>query len=155
MYGAFYPVGGAPAIAKCLLNTVANAGGWTRVRALVDEILIERGRAVGVRMAGGEEIRAKRGLSCRNHEHCESLVAASARGDWCDEDAQLNPAPAHLCLYLGFKGDIQAAGAGAANKWFYNTWDMEFDEWEVQPNQPLTECPVLYCSFPSLKDLKS
>ncbi len=153
MYGAFYPVGGAPAIAKCLLNTVANAGGWTRVRASVDEILIERGRAVGVRMAGGEEIRAKRVVSAAGiMSTVNRLLPASARGDWCDEIAQLNPAPAHLCLYLGFKGDIQAAGAGAANKWFYNTWDMEFDEWEVQPNQPLTECPVLYCSFPSLKD---
>ena len=63
------------------------------------------------------------------------------------------PAPAHVCLYLGFEGDITRAGAGAANKWFYETWSTEADAWHVHPDEAdLPHAPVLYCSFPSLKD---
>jgi all-trans-retinol 13,14-reductase len=68
----------------------------------------------------------------------------------------LPPASAHVCLYLGFEGDIRSAGASAANKWFYDTWDMEDDIWPVEkcvdPDHPVPRASVLYCSFPSLKD---
>ena len=66
--------------------------------------------------------------------------------------AALDPAPPHVCLYLGFEGDITKVGAGPANKWFYETWDTEIDAWDVQPGRPIPRAPVLYCSFPSLKD---
>jgi all-trans-retinol 13,14-reductase len=80
------------------------------------------------------------------------LLPPDQLGAWADEVRALTPAPAHLCLYLGFKGDIRAAGAGAANKWFYNVWDSEAGLWTVHPDKPFESCPVLYCSFPSLKD---
>ena len=38
-YGAYYPVGGSARIAENLLRTVADAGGWTRVYASVEQIL--------------------------------------------------------------------------------------------------------------------
>src|SRR5690606_2315025 len=72
--------------------------------------------------------------------------------DWAQSIAGLAPAPPHVCLYLGFEGDIRQAGAGPANKWFYETWDPEVDAWEVEPGKPIPRAPVLYCSFPSLKD---
>ena len=40
------------------MKTVANADGWTRIRADVEEVMIEDDKAVGVRLKGGEEIRA-------------------------------------------------------------------------------------------------
>ncbi|MEO1088675.1 MAG: NAD(P)/FAD-dependent oxidoreductase, partial [Acidobacteriota bacterium] len=63
LHGAFYPVGGSAEIARQLLRTVADAGGWTQVLADVEEITVERGRAVGVRLKGGEEIRARKVIS--------------------------------------------------------------------------------------------
>src|SRR5262249_41912555 len=56
------------------------------------------------------------------------------------------------CLYVGFEGDVRAAGGTAANQWFYETWDMEADAWDVRPGAEPGKAPVLYCSFPSLKD---
>lgn len=153
MHGAFYPVGGAKAIAKALLGKVAKAGGWTRVRADVDKILMERKTAIGVRLKDGSEIRAKRIVSAAGIQStAQRLLPPSARGPWCDEVEALTPAPAHLCLYLGFKGDIRRAGAGAANKWFYDVWDSEAGLWDIRAGEPLPHCPVLYTSFPSLKD---
>jgi all-trans-retinol 13,14-reductase len=153
VHGAYYPVGGAPEIARQLLRTVAEAGGWTRVRADVEEILIQKGKACGVRLASGEEILAKQIVSAAGiMSTIRRLLPEDAKGPWCEEISALTPAPAHVCLYVGFKGDIAGAGAGPANKWFYDTWDLEAGTWDVAPGEPVPDAPVLYCSFPSLKD---
>jgi len=155
LHGAYYPRGGSGAIARELLRTVAEAGGWTRIRADVQEIIIEGGRAVGVRLPEGEEIRAPRILSAVGVQSTvrRLLPEPQRSAKWAQSIDALPPAPCHVCLYMGFKGDIRRDGAGAANKWFYDTWDPEEDSWEVDAS--MTELPpakVLYCSFPSLKN---
>ena len=154
MHGGYYPVGGARRIAETLLETVAAAGGWTRVATDVAEIVIERGRAAGVRLVGGELLRARRVISAAGvRSTVERLLPAELReAPWARAVRELRPASAHVCLYLGFKGDIRRAGAGAANQWFYRTWSTEADGWDVGAAGPRGEAPVLYCSFPSLKD---
>ena len=158
-WGGYYPVGGSQAIAHELLRTVAANGGWTKIRADVEEILIEGGAAVGVRLAGkdgedGEVIRADRIISAAGvWATVERMLPAELADEpWVRSVAGLAPAPPHVCLYLGFEGDIRAAGAGPANKWFYETWDPEVEAWDVRPDRPIPRAPVLYCSFPSLKD---
>ncbi len=151
-HGGYYPTGGSGQIAIQLLRTVAEAGGWTRIYADVDEIVIEGGRAVGVRMKDGEEIRAPRVVSAAGvMSTIRRLLPESAKGEWSRQVEALNPASAHVCLYIGFEGDITQAGAGSANKWFYNTFDMEDDVWEVDGDE-IGPASCLYCSFPSLKD---
>ena len=155
MHGGYYPVGGSAEIAKHLLGAVAGAGGWTRIRADVGEILVEGGAAIGVRMKDGEEIRARRVISAAGALTTVNrlLPASETAGGWVDAIRELKPAPAHVCLYLGFKGDIRAAGAGSANRWFYSTWDAEADTWHIgQEGEKPPDASILYCSFPSLKD---
>ena len=158
-WGGYYPVGGSQAIARSLLQSVAAAGGWTKIRAEVDEILIREGAAVGVRLQGrdgapGEIIYADRIVSAAGvWSTTQRLLPEHERDpEWARSIAELDPAPAHVCLYLGFEGDIREAGAGAANKWFYESWDPEQAAWAVRPEGELPRAPVLYCSFPSLKD---
>jgi all-trans-retinol 13,14-reductase len=55
-------------------------------------------------------------------------------------------------VYLGFKGDIAAHGAERYCQWYYGSWDMEVATWEVSPDRAPGAAPVLFCSFPSLKD---
>ncbi|MFT4626605.1 MAG: all-trans-retinol 13,14-reductase [Myxococcota bacterium] len=152
--GAYYPEGGSGEIAKHLLRRVAEAGGWTRIYADVEQILVEDGRAVGVRLTTGEEIRATQTISAAGvMATVERLLPPEALGPWVAPVRKLRPASAHVCLYLGFEGDIRKAGAGSANKWFWNTWSSEADVWQVGPEMDaLPGAPVLYCSFPSLKD---
>ena len=155
MWGGYYPKGGASEIAQHLLQTVADAGGWTRINADVDQILIEKNRAVGVVLKDGEEIRAKRVISATGvMSTVERLLPAQYKEQaWSAGIRKLDPSAAHVCLYLGFKGDIRKAGATPANKWFYDTWEMEGQIWDVQPDQEtLPRAACLYCSFPSLKD---
>ncbi len=153
MWGGYYPVGGSREIARHLLHRVAAAGGWTTVRADVEQIVIEQGRAVGVRLRDGQELRADRIISAAGvwSTVTRMLPPEFARAAWATSIAELSPAPAHVCLYLGFEGDIRQAGASPANKWFYETWDTESEAWHVEPNH-VGRAPVLYCSFPSLKD---
>ena len=156
MYGGYYPVGGSGRIAAELLQTVADHGGWTRIATDVAQILVEDGSAVGVRLTDGEEIRARRVVSAAGaRTTVERLLPPEhTTRAWVASIRNLAPAPAHVCLYLGFKGDIRQAGAGPANRWFYNTWDHEADTWHIEhvPRDTIPGAPVLYCSFPSLKD---
>ncbi len=156
MWGAYYPVGGSQRIAETLLGTVKENGGWTRISTPVDEIIIEDGEAVGVR-CGEEVIRAGRVISNVGAQATVTRLLPESYGaqDWYQTIKPLNPASAHVCLYLGFKGDITETGASGANMWFYKTWDQTIESWRVDPDTPVEdwpEPPVLYCSFPSLKD---
>lgn len=154
LHGGFYPVGGAKRIAETLLTTVADAGGWTRISTDVEQIVVERGRAVGVRLTSGEVIRAKKVISAAGVQSTvmRLLPKNLTRAAWTTSVASLQPAPCHVCLYLGFEGDIGADGASAANQWFYNTWSRDVAGWDVRPDGPRGDAPILYCSFPSLKD---
>lgn len=152
IHGAYYPVGGSGEIATQLLKTVADAGGWTRIYADVQQIIVEKGAAVGVRLATGEEIRAPRIVSAAGVQSTvKRLLPDNALGSWSRAVDRLRPASAHVCLYLGFEGDIQQHGAGAANQWFWRSWDPEIEAWDVT-SEPLQDAPILYCSYPSLKD---
>jgi all-trans-retinol 13,14-reductase len=156
LHGAYYPVGGSGEIARHLLRTVAAAGGWTRICADVEQILIEDGRAVGVRMRGGEEVRAPTVLSCAGVLSTirRLLPPEVADTEWARTANRERPSSAHVCLYIGFKGDIRAAGASAANQWFYDVWEWnsDSDSWDISNPDALEDAPCLYCSFPSLKD---
>ncbi len=56
------PVGGAGAISAALVRRLTEAGGAIRLGARVDEILVRGRRAVGVRLAGGEEVAVRRAV---------------------------------------------------------------------------------------------
>jgi len=154
MWGGYYPVGGSGRIAHTLLNTVSKAGGWTCIATDVAQILIENNRAVGVELQNGEQIRAKRIFSAAGVASTvrRLLPAEQQAQSWARSIDALAPAAAHVCLYLGFKGDIRSAGCGSANKWFYDTWSCEDDTWNVRHDGDVPAAPVLYTSFPSLKD---
>ena len=154
LHGAWYPRGGSGRIAEALLATVAEAGGATALTQDVAEILVEGGRARGVRLVDGTRIEAPLVISGAGIGATVQRLLAPPLCDapWARSIASLTPGPAHVCLYLGFHGDIRTAGASSANRWFYETWD-HVDAWHsgVGP-EGVGRAPILYCSFPSLKD---
>ena len=71
---------------------------------------------------------------------------------WAQEANRERPASAHVCLYLGFKGDIRTAGASAA-ACGSDVWEWEgLRRLDISNPDALPDAPCLYCSFPSLKD---
>ncbi|HEY9761508.1 MAG TPA: NAD(P)/FAD-dependent oxidoreductase [Trichocoleus sp.] len=60
--GVARPKGGTGALTEALLRLVSKLGGTVLTNHPVDKILIDDGRAVGVRVEGGKEYRAKKGV---------------------------------------------------------------------------------------------
>lgn len=56
--GMYYPMGDIYSIIEDMIRIAAETGVQIRTEAAVEEILIENGRAVGVRLASGEQLRA-------------------------------------------------------------------------------------------------
>jgi phytoene dehydrogenase-like protein len=128
--GAYYPEGGGQIIADRLAQRVESLGGSIHLRHPIEKILIERGRAVGVRIAprAGEpahDVRADIVLSNADYkktlldlvgpEHLPAGVAAKT------EQAEM--AVALFMTYLGVEGTLD--GFGAHNIWQFDGLDME------------------------------
>lgn len=149
--GAAYPVGGAAAIARGLVPVIEAAGGSVRAATPVTELLLENGKAVGVRTGSGEELRAQFIVSAIGAgETVKHLLPEEAREqDWAREIVGFKPSICHFDLFLGFEGDIARHGATRSNHWFYEGWDTDDAVWVPADDGPI---PMVFVSFGSLKD---
>lgn len=108
--GSFYPVGGPGQIAECILPTIIDGGGQLAVSSPVERILVEHGKAVGVKLATGEEV------------HCPLVISdVGARPtliDLLDPEVStrlgyparfdaLAPSPGHGYLQLGYDEHLE------------------------------------------------
>ncbi|HEV8325348.1 MAG TPA: NAD(P)/FAD-dependent oxidoreductase [Myxococcota bacterium] len=129
--GGAYPLGGGSAIPQAFAHALRRAGGQLHLRAAVDRVLVEgRGsarRALGVRLADGTEVRARRVVSNADPgvtygrlvggEHLSGrLQRKLARTRW---------SPAVLSLFLAVDMDLAAAGFDSGNYWWTSSPDLE------------------------------
>jgi all-trans-retinol 13,14-reductase len=146
--GAYYPVGGPARFAETFGEAIRSHGGDIRMRAGVQQILIENGRVAGVQLADGERIEAAVVISAMGaHNTAAALPQGTARA-WREQLATLGSGLGCVSVYIGLRGDIRAHGASAANFWIHESDDVGA-VWE-QPTE--ADAPSLFVSFPSLKD---
>jgi len=148
--GAWYPVGGGAAFAEHILPTISAGVGEARAGVKVTSLLMEDGRVAGVVTEDGETIRADAVISnIGARETVEYLLPDDCgRQEWIDEIRALEPNVANFSLFLGFEGDIEAAGATKSNHWIYPAGEIDA-LWENAPDGPP---PGFFVSFASLKD---
>ncbi len=152
--GGNFPVGGAARIAESILPVIERAGGKVVVSAEVDQILVEGGCAVGVRMAGGREFRAPLILSDAGAANTYSrLLPPETAGveDIRTELQAIGPSMSHICLYAGLDRTASELGFTGTNLWVHpsNDYDRNLNRFLENPAAPF---PVLFISFPSAKD---
>jgi all-trans-retinol 13,14-reductase len=149
--GSRYPRGGAAVFARALAPVIERAGGEVRLSAAVAAVLVEDGRAAGVRLADGTEQRAAAVVAaCGARNTVERLLPREVRDtDWGREVLSLELTGCHVGLYLGLEGDVRAGGASDANHWCYETWDTGEATWRPAAQE---RPPLMFVSFPSLKD---
>ena len=149
--GAWYPVGGSKSLADHLVPTIEAAGGTVRTKARVTRILIEDDAVVGVETADGTILKAKSVVSDIGARETVAHLLPSERQrlEWSQDILSFGSSLSHFSLFLGFEGDIEAAGASRSNHWIYNSWAID-SIWEDLVDQP--EPPGMFVSFASLKD---
>ncbi|MCG6882128.1 MAG: phytoene desaturase [Silicimonas sp.] len=82
-FGVHYAIGGVEAIARSMAEVVADQGGLVRYETEADEILIDKGRARGVRLTTGEILTADIVVSNADAGHTyDRLLRNHAKRRW-------------------------------------------------------------------------
>ncbi|MFN6343634.1 MAG: carotenoid isomerase [Cyanobium sp.] len=154
--GINYPRGGVGVIAEKLVAGLEQHDGAIRYGARVVKVLIENGEAVGVKLASGEELRARRVVSNATRwdtfatagEGAEvhrptsaALVDAEhtpkAEATW---RRRYRPSPSFLSLHLGIDAAIVPTG--------FHCHHLLLERWEEMEG----EQGVIFVSIPTLLD---
>lgn len=151
--GAYYPEGTSKVLAEHILSPVEQNGGEIKVKTSVESLLMDGKKAIGVKTNKGDYFAPTVVSAIGAIATMEHLIPENRQNDpWVKKISELDQTPCHLCLYLGFEGDIKSVGATESNQWWCETWDFEEGVWDVKKKD--LKPPVIYVSFPSLKDPK-
>jgi phytoene desaturase len=102
-FGVHYALGGTGALVEGLVGLVRSQGGTLRCGAEVAEILVDRGRAAGVRLASGETLPADLVVSNADVAWTYGrLLAKQPRRRW--HDAKLGRASYSMSLFVWYFG---------------------------------------------------
>ena len=152
--GAAYPVGGASRIPAAIVPLIEATGGMVITNADVEDILVEKGRAVGVRLVDGKEFRAPviisdAGAAITINRLLPADVAE--RTGLKKKLSKLEASCSHISLYIGLDATDEELDLKKPNFWLYRSDDHD-GNWEQFLKNPEGPLPVVYVSFPSAKD---
>lgn len=155
--GGSYPIGGAATIAEAMVPLIVRLGGMAVHSADVSSILLDRGRASGVRLADGRELRAPLVLSDAGATNTfDKLLPPDlpATQSLRQKLHRLPPSTAHLSLYVGLSRSDADLGLTGTNLWIYPGFDHDANvaAFSRDLNNPFAG---VYISFPSSKDPES
>jgi len=105
-FGVHYAMGGVQAIAKAMAQVVRDQGGQVKFGVEVDEITVENGRASGVRLTDGRQLRADVVVSNADAGHTYTrLLRNRPRKRWTDAKLKRTRWSMGLFVwYFGTKG---------------------------------------------------
>ncbi|MEL7466352.1 MAG: phytoene desaturase [Pseudomonadota bacterium] len=105
-YGVHYAMGGVAAIAKAMANVVRDQGGEVVLNRTVDEIVVENGRAAGVKLSDGVIDRAALTVSNADPGHAyDHLLRNQPRKRWTEKKlASRRWSMGLFVWYFGTKG---------------------------------------------------
>jgi phytoene desaturase len=147
--GVFYPQGGIYEITKSLQSIAEKHGAKFKTKAGVRQIIVEEGKAVGVRLENGKELRADIVISNADIHHTEQkLLAPEYRTKSEKYWDKRTLAPSALIMYLGVKGKLPSLTHH--NLLFSKDWKQNFAEIFDRPVWPTD--PSLYICNPSKTD---
>ncbi len=160
--GAFYPEGGGQIIADRLVEFISAHGGEVILRSTVERILVEDGRACGIRLrppsperARGvpSEIRAPVVVSNADLKHTvEDLVGPQSFPDeFVAKVRGYEMAPPMFVHYLVIDRDLTAEGFANSNIYVVPHDDVEGDYERLEVGE-MPEWPSVLMTFTSIKD---
>jgi len=125
--GGWYPRGGGGSIPRAFVRALKRAGGELLLNTMVDRILLGDGKAIGVRLADGTEIRSRYVISNADpevtfgkligREHLSPRLRRKLDG--------VKYSGSCLSLFFAVDMDLRAAGLDSGNNWFYESADVD------------------------------
>ena len=157
--GGYYPIGSSKTIAEAIVPIIESNGGQVLVNHEVSEILVENGKAVGVR------VQKKQGknrtevvyhapviVSCAGAEITYNRLLPEAHRCHLAKDIANHPdGLSHLCLYIGFKESPEKLGFKGENHWIFDEYDHDVMFSDLDAVM-FDRMKMAFLSFPSLKD---
>lgn len=155
LYGGYYPIGGASEMAKTIIPVIQQGGGDVFTYADVTNILIENGKAVGVQMKDGQDVRAPRVISNAGvFNTFDTLLPTDApyRAEYQKNLQQVERSMASVCLYIGLQDTAENLQLPKTNFWIYPGphYEKQISDFLAAPEE--SDIPLTYISFPSAKD---
>ena len=154
--GGFYPRGGGFAIPRAFVRAFKRAGGDLRLETSVKRILIKDGRAAGVELQDGSEIKADTVISNADpevtfgrligREHLDKKLLRKLDG--------AKYSTSSLSLFFAVDMDLREAGLDSGNFWFYDHEDVDLLYRQGQTAHVLeAESPgMMFLTVTTLKD---
>ncbi|GAA3019902.1 phytoene desaturase family protein [Microbacterium dextranolyticum] len=125
--GVLYPQGGFTELIAAAARVAAGAGATLRTSSPVERILVEGGRARGVRLTDGSEHRSDIVVSTADLHHTETRLLEKPHRSysprWWDKR---NPGPGALLLLLGVEGELPQLAHHTLL--FAQDWISNFDD---------------------------
>lgn len=152
--GAAYPVGGASKFAEYIVPIIDESRGIALTQAKVAEIIVEKNSAIGVRMSDGEAFYASTIISATGIVSTYSQLLPKEVSKSHDLDKlldELEPATAHVGLYIGIKESSTALALKKCNYWIFPQ-QYDHDKAQTEYQDFNATIPVSFVSFPSAKD---
>jgi len=158
--GAYYPRGGGQTISDRLADRIERAGGTVHLRRGIAQVMIERGRAVGVRTEprsgnSGDSCEVRADVVISNADLKRTLLELvppnALPSQWKQRAERFEMAGALFMTFLGVKGDMRELGMGASNYWQFDDYDFERAYREAR-RSPTIEPTGCYITSASLKD---
>ena len=140
--GINYPKGGVGKIAQKLVEGLEKTGSEIRYKARVTEILLEKGRAVGVKLADGSQYQAQRIVSnATRWDTFGSLLSSEnipkSEVDW---QKRYQKSPSFLSLHLGVQANVLPLGTECHH--------ILLEDWQTMEDEQGT----IFVSIPTLLD---
>jgi len=118
---AYYPKGGIQAVPDALAGRYTEKGGEIKYKTHVEKIIVRDGKAVGIKLAGGEDISANTIISAGDARNTflsmvgEELLPAkfvSGLKEWRTSES-------FFYVYLGVDMDLKAMGFDGTPVWYF------------------------------------
>ncbi len=150
----YYPVGGMQGVANALAEGFKSLGGELLLKTRVNRILIEKGKAVGIEIAGGKRISSRFVVS---NADARLTYLGMIGKDFLPHELIKNldewkPEKGAFYVYLGVDMDLKKAGMGKKGIWYIPRYNL-FGKVIEGNGEDLLPLPYgLLVTVPSLMD---
>ncbi|HLV40356.1 NAD(P)/FAD-dependent oxidoreductase, partial [Xanthomarina sp.] len=120
--GGNFPIGGSSQIVKTIDPVIESAGGTILISAEVENIIIEKNKAIGVKMTDGKKFLAKNIVSSAGIITTYNKLLPSSivkKHKLHKHLKKVKPSVAHVSLYIGLEGSPEELQIPKTNYWIY------------------------------------